>query len=175
MTATTSNVEIDNVNFGLRRGCLACQPAYPNALRQDKKLALPKQSYPHIAANSGCCGGLCYLSFFSRFALTSRCFSGMRRSSPLPPNRRGFRLNGVLTHSTVLTTQSTWTQWTFHILNGDLKGDLASCPLSPQRGTMEVRGLGASIFGISAMSMTTTIAYSCLSFARYRSRWHREK
>ena len=29
--------EIDNVNFGLRRGTLMNQPTYPFALRQDKK------------------------------------------------------------------------------------------------------------------------------------------
>ena len=29
--------EIDNVNFGLRRGMLMNEPTYPFALRQDKK------------------------------------------------------------------------------------------------------------------------------------------
>ncbi len=33
-------VEIDNVNFGLRRGCLSYQPASPFALRQDKNLKM---------------------------------------------------------------------------------------------------------------------------------------
>ena len=30
--------DLDNVVFGLRRGCLSYQLAYPFALRQDKKL-----------------------------------------------------------------------------------------------------------------------------------------
>ena len=40
--------EIDNVNFGLRRGMLMNEPTYPFALRQDKKRLTKKAKYAKI-------------------------------------------------------------------------------------------------------------------------------